>query len=66
MTPPLFSKLITPEMVKLQGTTTRSLDYFTLPAEPWVRNGLEAFVSLRQDTGMTWLTPSITGATSPR
>lgn len=53
VTPPLFSKLITPEMVKLQGTTTRSLDYFTLPAEPWVRNGLEAFVSLRQDTGMT-------------
>ena len=40
-------------MVKLQGTTTRNLDYFILPAEPWVRNGLEAFVSLRQDTGMT-------------
>lgn len=53
VTPPLFSKLITPEMVKLQGTTTRNLDYFMLPAEPWVRNGLEAFVSLRQDTGMT-------------
>lgn len=50
---PLFSKLITREMVKLKGTTTRSLNYFTLPAEPWVRNGLEAFVSLRLDSEMT-------------
>jgi hypothetical protein len=53
VTPPLFSKLITSEMVKLQGTTTRNLAYFTLPAESWVRNGLEAFVSLRLDTSMT-------------
>lgn len=53
VTPPLFRRLITREMVKLQGTTTRNLEYFILPAEPWVRNGLEAFVSLRQDTAMT-------------
>ena len=52
VTPPLFRKLVTREMVKLQGTTTRSLAYFILPAEPWVRTGLEAFVSLRQDTSM--------------
>ncbi len=52
VTPPLFRKLVTPEMVKLQGTTTRSLNYFILPAEPWVRTGLEAFVSLKQDTSM--------------
>ncbi len=50
---PLFRRLITREMVKLEGTTTRSLDYFVLPAEPWVRNGLEAYVSLKQDLGMT-------------
>ena len=53
VTPPLFNKFITPEMVKLEGTTTRLLQYFILPAELWVRNGLEAFLSLRQDTGMT-------------
>lgn len=53
VTQPLFQKLVTPEMVKLQGTTNRSLDYFVLPAEPWVRNGLEAFVSLKQDTNMS-------------
>lgn len=51
--PPLFQKLITRDMVKLQGTATRQLDYFTLSAEPWVRNGLEAFISLRLDTGMS-------------
>jgi hypothetical protein len=53
VTPPLFQRLFTREMVKLQGTTTRSLNYFILPAETWVRNGLEAFVSLRQDVGMS-------------
>lgn len=53
VTPPLFKKIVTPEMVKLEGTTTRTLNYFVLPAEPWVRTGLEAFVSLKQDTDMT-------------
>lgn len=53
VTQPLFERLVTRDMVKLQGTTTRSLDYFVLPADAWVRNGLEAFVSLKQDTGMT-------------
>jgi len=49
----LFNRLITPEMVKLQGSTTRTLDYFTVPAEAWVRNGLEAYVSLKQDSDMS-------------
>lgn len=49
----VFERLITSDMVKLQGSTTRALDYFMLPAEPWVRNGLEAFVSLKQDVGMS-------------
>src|SRR5690606_35091001 len=48
-----FPRLVTPDMVKLQGTSMRNLDYFVLSAEPWVRNGLEAFVSLKQDTGMS-------------
>lgn len=49
----LFNRLITPEMVKLQGSTNRTLDYFTVPAEAWVRNGLEAYVSLKQDYDMS-------------
>jgi hypothetical protein len=53
VSPPLFSKLITRDMVKLQGTAMRSLNYFVLPVEPWTRNGLEAFVSLKLDTNMT-------------
>lgn len=49
----LFNRLITPEMVKLEGSSTRVLDYFTVPAETWVRNGLEAYVSLKQDSDMS-------------
>ncbi|KAK0359078.1 hypothetical protein LTR94_032721, partial [Friedmanniomyces endolithicus] len=33
--PPLFQKLITRDMVKLQGTATRHLDYFKLSTEAW-------------------------------
>jgi hypothetical protein len=48
----LFDRLLTAEMVKLQGTTTRTLGYLTIPDAPWVRNGLEAFVALKQDVDM--------------
>lgn len=44
---PLFERLLTPEMVKLEGTTPRPLDYFTLPADLWVRAGLEAYLTLK-------------------
>ena len=49
----LVSRVITPEMVKLQGSTSGARDYFTVEAEPWVRNGLEAYLALRRDSSMT-------------
>lgn len=48
---PLFDKLLTSDMIKLQGSTNRPLDYFTLPAEPWVRAGLEAYATLSFEKG---------------
>lgn len=49
----LFERIITPEMVKMQGSTSGARDYLTIEAKPWVRNGLEAYLALRQDMGMT-------------
>jgi hypothetical protein len=49
----LVNRIITPEMVKMQGSTSGSRDYLTIGAAPWVRNGFEAYLALRQDTGMT-------------
>lgn len=49
---PLVRRLVTAEMVKIEGSTTRPLDYLLISNEPWVRNGLEAFVALKQDTAM--------------
>lgn len=49
----LVTRIITPEMVKLQGSTSGARDYLMIGAEPWVRNGLEAYLALRQDTGMS-------------
>ena len=48
-----MSRIITPEMVKMQGSTSGARDYLMIGAEPWVRHGLEAYLALRQDTGMT-------------
>ena len=49
----LVNRIITPEMVKMQGSTGGARDYLTIAAEPWVRNGLEALLALTLDTGMT-------------
>ena len=43
----LTNKLITPDMVKLQGSTSGARDYLTISAEAWARNGLEAYLALR-------------------
>ncbi|TMJ20517.1 MAG: hypothetical protein E6G92_12505 [Alphaproteobacteria bacterium] len=45
----LVKRVITSEMVKLQGSTSGARDYLVIDAEPWVRNGLEAYLSLRAD-----------------
>jgi hypothetical protein len=48
----LMKRLVTAEMVKIEGSTSRTLDYLVIPNEPWVRNGLEAYVALKQDVDM--------------
>lgn len=49
----LFEKLITGERVKLQGSTTGSRAYLVIAAEGWVRDGLEAYLALKLDRGMS-------------
>src|SRR5262249_22242569 len=44
---------VTAEMVKLQGSTSGSRQYLIVSAEPWVRDGLEAYLSLKLDKGMS-------------
>lgn len=45
----LVNRVITRDMVKVQGSTSGARDYLTIEAEPWVRNGIEAYLSLRLD-----------------
>lgn len=47
----LVSKIITPEMVKLEGTTSGARDYLVIKPEAWVRDGLEAYLALLLDGG---------------
>ncbi|MFS2108094.1 hypothetical protein ACCC88_00275 [Sphingomonas sp. Sphisp140] len=47
----LIAKVITTEMVKLEGTTSGARDYLLIKPEPWVRDGLEAYLALRLDAG---------------
>lgn len=51
--PHLFDRIVTSEMVKLQGSTTATRNYLVVEAEPWVRDGLEAYLALKLDKGMT-------------
>lgn len=53
LSPYLFDKIVTPEMVKLQGSTTGSRSYLTVASERWVRDGLEAYLALKLDKGMS-------------
>lgn len=53
VTPLLFDRIFTREMIKIQGSTSGVRDYFVIDAQPWVRNGLEGYLALRQDTGMS-------------
>jgi hypothetical protein len=49
----LFDRLVTAEMVKLQGSTTATRKYLMLDAEQWVRDGLEAYLALKLDKALT-------------
>lgn len=53
VTPYLFDKIVTAEMVKLQGSTSGARNYFVVDADPWVRDGFEAFLALKLDKGMS-------------
>ena len=44
--PFLLQRVVTPEMVKLQGSTAATRNYLVVPPEPWVRAGLEGALDL--------------------
>lgn len=50
----LFERLVTAEMVKLQGSTTATRNYLMLDAEQWVHDGLEAYLALKLDRALTY------------
>ncbi len=52
MAPVLFSRLVTLERVKLEGTTGGGRDYLTVPREAWAINGLEAYLALGWDKSL--------------
>lgn len=49
----VLDRLVTAEMVKLEGTTSRQRNYLSIAPEEWVRAGLEAYISLRQNDAPT-------------
>jgi hypothetical protein len=53
LSPYLFDKIVTPEMVKLQGSTTGARSYLVVSSDAWVRDGLEAYLALKLDRGMS-------------
>ena len=51
--PQLFRRLLTPELVKIEGTGQARRNHFTVKLEPCVADGLEAFSALRLDKNMS-------------
>jgi hypothetical protein len=51
VSPHLFDRIVTQEMIKLQGSTTATRNYLMIDAEPWVRDGLEAYLKLKVEKG---------------
>lgn len=51
--PFLLDKVVTPEMVKLEGSTTAPRAYMVVPPEEWVRAGFEAVLDLQLRRDMT-------------
>ena len=47
--PALLERVVTKEMVKLQGTTSGGRDYLTIERADWVRDGLEARLAIQYD-----------------
>jgi hypothetical protein len=51
--PPVFQRIVTTDMVKLQGSTTAPRQYLVIPPENWVRAGLEGLLDLELKAGMS-------------
>ncbi|AWV19816.1 hypothetical protein A3862_29690 (plasmid) [Methylobacterium sp. XJLW] len=51
--PYTFGRLLTPDQVKIEGTAPTRRAYFSVSRERWVRDGLEAYLALRLDQGMS-------------
>ncbi|MDO9587392.1 MAG: hypothetical protein Q7J13_05600 [Brevundimonas sp.] len=51
--PALFTRLVTAERVKLEGTTSGARDYLILPREAWALDGLEAYLALGWDKALS-------------
>ncbi|MDC9824820.1 hypothetical protein PRN20_13880 [Devosia sp. ZB163] len=49
----VLERIVTQEMVKLEGTTGRQLNYLTIAPEEWIRSGLEAYINLKQGDART-------------
>lgn len=51
--PGTFNRLLTQEQVKFEGTGPTQRNYFRVCAADWVRDGLEAYLALRHDNGLS-------------
>ena len=51
LAPSVLDRIVTLEMVKLEGTTSRQRNYLSIGPEPWVRSGLEAYVAFKEVGG---------------
>jgi len=49
----ILERLVTLEMVKLEGTTARQRNYLSVGPEAWVRSGLEAYIALKQGAALS-------------
>lgn len=53
VSPYLFKRVVTPEMVSLEGTKAGKRGYFIVEAKDWVRLGLEAGLELQSQSEMS-------------
>jgi len=49
----VLERIVTQEMVKLEGTTGRQRNYLTIAPQEWIRSGLEAYINLKQGDAHT-------------
>ncbi len=52
LAPSVLDRIVTLEMVKLEGTTSRQRNYLSIGPESWIRSGLEAYVAFKEPGGV--------------